>query len=266
MNRNGRSGVNLRERRRTNAHLSSGDYGGTAIRSPSKKDNVRSKSGLAVSRVGIVVVDDHRFMRELIAAMLRRHDSRYEVVAEVADAKSAIDACQRLSPDLVVLDINLPDASGIDIVPQIKKVSPHTRVLLCTAYVTDDRIVDALTSGAEGFAEKTNTWRDFAEAIDRVLGGEHYFCARPSAAFANAAPAIGKGLAPASTAGLSPREKEILALIAEGATSKEIASKLGISVATVETHRRRLMAKLHIRNVAGLVVFAFRAGLIRLQR
>jgi DNA-binding NarL/FixJ family response regulator len=215
--------------------------------------------------VRIVVVDDHRFMRELITAMLRRHDTRYDVVAEATDAKGAIEACQRFSPNLLLLDINLPDASGIDIVPQIKKVSPHTRVLLCTAFVTDDRIVDALNSGADGFAEKTNTWRDFAEAVDRVVGGEHYFCARPSTGLVEAAPPA-QGLVPASTVGLSRRETEILTLIAEGATSKEIASKLGISVSTVETHRSHLMAKLHIRNVAGLVVFAFRAGLIRLQR
>src|SRR5205823_5294925 len=108
-------------------------------------------------------------MREVIAAMLRRQNSRYEVLAEASDAKGAIDACRRSSPDLVLLDINLPDTSGIDIVPAIKKVSPNTRVLLCTAYVTDDRILDALRSGAEGFAEKTNTWSDFLEAIDRVV-------------------------------------------------------------------------------------------------
>jgi DNA-binding NarL/FixJ family response regulator len=216
--------------------------------------------------IRIVVVDDHRFMREVIAAMLRRQDSRYDVLAEAADGKSAIDVCRRVLPDLVLLDINLPDVSGIDLVPQIKKASPGTRVLLCTAYVTDDRIVDALRSGAEGFAEKTNTWSDFAEAVDRVLRGERYFCAHPSTALVETLPDLRKGLTPASTVGLSSREKEILTVIAQGATSKEIASKLGISVATVDTHRKHIMAKLHIRNVAGLVVFAFRAGLLKVQR
>jgi DNA-binding NarL/FixJ family response regulator len=265
MSHRGSSSVNLHERRRTIAYRSGSQSGARPIRPRTKNRDVRNRGG-AVSRVGIVVVDDHQFMREVVAGMLRRHNSHYDVLAEAADAKGAIEACQTFSPDLVLLDINLPDASGIDIVPQIKKVSPRTRVLLCTAYVTDDRIVDALASGAEGFAEKTNTWKDFVEAIDRVAGGEHYFCARPSAALLEAAAANGKGLAPASTVGLSRRQKEILTLIAEGATSKEIASKLSISLATVETHRRNLMAKLHIRNVAGLVVFAFRAGLIRLQR
>lgn len=223
-----------------------------------------SGNGARERPVRIVVVDDYRFMREIIATMLRRQ-GRYEVLAEAADAKGAVEACARLTPDLVLLDINLPDVSGIDLVPQIKRVSPKTRVLLCTAYVSDDRILDALRSGADGFAEKTNTWGDFVEAIDRVVGGEHYFRAGTNAALVGM-PDKHKGLARASTAGLSGREKEILTLVAEGATSKEIASRLGISVGTVDTHRKNVMAKLHIRNVAGLVVFAFRAGLITLQR
>jgi DNA-binding NarL/FixJ family response regulator len=233
---------------------------------PREKQPASDRGRAHEGPIRIVVVDDHRFMREVIAAMLRRQDSRYQVLAEAADAKEAVDACQRLSPDLVILDINLPDMSGIDLVPKIKKVSPQTRVLLCTAYVTDDRILDALHSGADGFAEKTNTWSDFVDAIDRVIHGQHYFCSHTSEALVEAAPNLREGLAPASTVGLSSREKEILTHIAEGATSKEIASKLGISVATVDTHRSHLMAKLHIRNVAGLVVFAFRAGLIKLKR
>src|SRR3954464_2364917 len=100
--------------------------------------------------------------------------------------------------------------SGIDVVPLIKKVSPDTRVLLCTAYVTDDRILDAFRSGAEGFVEKTNTWNDFVEAIDRVIAGERYFCAHTSTALVRAAPEIETALAPVSTVGLSSREKEIL--------------------------------------------------------
>jgi DNA-binding NarL/FixJ family response regulator len=215
--------------------------------------------------VRIVIVDDNPFMRELIATMLRQHSSRYEVLAEVADAKSAVEACERLAPELLLLDINLPDSSGITIVPKIKQLSPKTRVLLCTAYPSEDRILDALRSGADGFAEKTSTWGDFIEAIDRVVGGEHYFRAT-GAALVGAAPAtVRSGLTRVSTAQLSSREKEILTLVSEGATSKEIACKLGVSAATIDTHRRNVMTKLHIRNVAGLVVFAFRAGLIKLQ-
>lgn len=216
--------------------------------------------------VSIVVVDDHRFMRELISAMLGRQDGRYKVVADGGDAKSAIAACAKLRPDLLILDINLPDESGIDAVSKLRKVSPDTKILLCTAYVTDDRVLDALRSGAHGFVEKTNSWNDFVDAVERVARGEHYFCARSSGALGDASSAVQRELAPASTVALSSREKEVLTCIAHGSTSKEIAQKLGVGVGTVDTHRANLMKKLHIRNVAGLVVFAFRAGLIRLAR
>ncbi|MDQ3626782.1 MAG: response regulator transcription factor [Verrucomicrobiota bacterium] len=214
--------------------------------------------------IRIVVVDDHQFMRELIIRMLGRPAARYTVVAEGADAKGAVAACEEFQPDLLILDINLPDESGIDAVPRLKEASPRTRILLCTAYVTDDRVIDAMRSGAHGFVEKTNTWNDFVDAVDRVGSGEHYFSSHHSGALTDIEPAERGGLTPASVVGLSGREKDVLQLIAHGNTSKEIAAKLGISVGTVETHRTNLMKKLHIRNVAGLVVFAFRAGLIRL--
>lgn len=217
---------------------------------------------VAQEPITIVVIDDHRFMRELIINMLGRQEGRYKVVAEGGDVKRALAACEQLRPDVLILDINLPDESGIDAVPKLKCASPRTHILLCTAYVTDDRVLDALQSGANGFVEKTNTWDDFIEAIERVSRGEHYFSSHPCSALSALAPSA---LAPASTVGLSPREIEVLTLIAHGSTSKEIARKLGISVGTVDTHRTNLMKKLHIRNVAGLVVFAFRAGLLKLS-
>ena len=221
-------------------------------------------NGAAGAPLSVVVVDDHRFMRELISTMLRRQDRFYDVVAEGGDARAALEACERLKPDLLILDINLPDESGIDAVAKLKRASPRTRILLCTAYVTDDRVLDALRSGAHGFVEKTNTWKDFIDAVKRVGGGEHYFCAQGNGALSDIPLSARKQIGPASTAGLSPREKEVLTLIAHGGTSKEIAQELGISVGTVDTHRTNLMKKLHIRNVAGLVVYAFRAGLIKL--
>ena len=205
--------------------------------------------------VSIVVVDDHRFMRELISAMLARQEGRYTVVAEKGDAATAIAACRELAPDLLILDINLPDFSGIEAVPQIRKHAPKTRILLCTAFVTDERVVEALRCGADGFVEKTNTWDDFIEAVQRVSRGEHFF---RSSSRSNG------HTQPAVTASLSPREKEVLKLIAHGHSSKEIADKLFIGVGTVETHRAHLLSKLKARNVASLVAYAFRSGLVRI--
>ena len=224
----------------------------------------RTSKELRSSRpVRTVVVDDHVFMRELIGARLSRENSRFKVVAEVGDAAAAVAACRRFSPDLLILDINLPDQSGIDAVPELKRVSPETSILLCTAYATDDRIADAMRSGAEGFVEKTNTWDDFINAVNSVSGGERYFrSSSPKLRSVNDAsqPRISSTAKPR----LSQREREVLALIAEGSTSKEIASKLFISLQTVETHRSNLMTKLKVRNMAGMALHAVQMGLVKL--
>jgi DNA-binding NarL/FixJ family response regulator len=215
--------------------------------------------------ISIVVVDDHRFMRELISGMLARQEGRYEVVAEKGDAATAIAACKELAPDLVILDIHLPDMSGIAAVPEIRNHSPKTRILLCTAFATDDCVAKALRSGADGFVEKTNTWDEFIEAVQRISAGEHFFRAKSSPAPADSS-GTDRGSRPAAPViPLSPREKEVLKLLAHGDSSKEIAAKLYIGVGTVETHRARLLSKLKVRNVAGLVAYAFRSGLMRMR-
>jgi len=223
------------------------------------------KAGKAETPISIIVVDDHRFMRGLISAMLARQEGRYKVVAEKGDAATAIAACKELTPDLLILDINLPDGCGIEAVPQIRKHAPRTRILLCTAFATDHRVVEALRSGADGFVEKTNTWDDFIEAVQRVSGGEHFFRSQrgPASPDSNSADNRRSGASPAVP--LSPRERQVLTLIAQGHSSKEIAAKLYIGIGTVETHRASLLSKLKVRNVAGLVGYAFRSGLMRLQ-
>jgi DNA-binding NarL/FixJ family response regulator len=216
--------------------------------------------------VRIVVVDDHRFMREMISRMLTRQPELYSVIAEAPDATTAIAACEQHAPDLLILDINLPDMSGIDAVPKIRSVSPLTRILLCTALVSDERVIDALRSGAHGFVEKTNSWDDFADAVERVRCGEHFFRSTTSSAPPEPRPNGMSIASPVPQVPLSRRECEVLTLIAHGQTSKEIACALGVSFGTVDTHRTNLMRKLKIRNVAGLVVYAFRAGLIEVPR
>lgn len=204
------------------------------------------------NRRRIVVVDDHAFMRDLIARELTRNDGHYEVVAAVGTAADAVAVCRRLKPDLLVLDINLPDQTGVAAVPELRRASPATRILLCTAYPKEDWFGEATSCGAEGFVEKTNTWDDFLVAVDRVSGGQRYFCAdgkRDSAKEQS------------NSVRLTPREREILKLIAHGLTTKEIAAKLFISIPTVETHRSNLMSKTGGRNMADLVRFAIDAGL-----
>ena len=204
------------------------------------------------NRQRVAVVDDHAFMRDLIARELIRSDRPYDVVAAVGTAADAIAICGRLKPDLLVLDIKLPDRTGVAAVPEIRRVSPATRILLCTAFPTEDWISEADRCGADGFVEKTNTWDDFLLAVDRVSRGQRYFCS-------GGGPRRENGRKPAIE--LTPREREILKLIAEGRTTKEIAARLFISIPTVETHRANLMGKTGARNVAGLVRFAIDAGM-----
>lgn len=221
------------------------------------------KEVLAPRSIRIVVVDDHIFMRDLIAATLKRQGERYDVVDSVGTAAAAISACKKLAPDLLILDINLPDQSGMDIVPEIMRVSPATHVLLCTAFPTADRLVEALRAGAKGFVEKTNSWDDFLGAVDRVGRGEQYFSSKSSGITPLSRTALTQQPKRYPGTALSPREHQVLRLIALGGTSKEIARQLFISVATVETHRTNLMSKLGVRNVAGLVLYAFQRGLVK---
>jgi DNA-binding NarL/FixJ family response regulator len=204
------------------------------------------------NRQRIAVVDDHAFMRDLIARELTRNDKRYDVVAAVGTAADAVAVCRRLLPDLLVLDIHLPDRTGVAAVPDIRRASPGTRILLCTAFPKEDWLEKATTSGADGFVEKTNTSDDFLLAVDRVSRGQRYFCS-------GGAP--GRSDDRSGEPRLTRREREILKMIAAGLMTKEIAARLFISIPTVETHRSNLMMKTGARNVAGLVRFAIKAGL-----
>lgn len=216
-----------------------------AVRDPPATNPLRLQSR-------IVVVDDHAFMRDLITRELTRSHKPYDVVAAVGTAAEAVVVCRRLTPDLLLLDVNLPDRTGIAAVPDIRRASPATRILLCTAVPKEDWLDEARICGADGFVEKTNTWDDFLAAVDRVIRGQRYFCSGGN---------LAQNLRANESAGLTRREREILKLIAAGLTTKEIAARLFISIPTVETHRSNLLTKTGARNVAGLVRFAMNARL-----
>jgi len=230
---------------------------------PPTVSTAQKRDSVPVAR--IVIVDDHVFMRDLMARTLGQQSAPYAVVATAGTAANAIAACAELKPDLLILDINLPDKNGIDALPELRRVAPAMRVLLCTGFPTDDRISDLAATGAHGFVEKTNTWDDFLHAVDQVSHGEYYFCSHT----AGVAPQRGRlqqNGQSSPTSPLTAREKEIITLIAQGLISKEIAAKLHISYATVETHRANLMTKIGARNAAELVSYAFRTGLVKPER
>jgi DNA-binding NarL/FixJ family response regulator len=221
------------------------------------------RSNRKLKPLRVLLVDDDEFMLEVVGKLLRHEARSYAVVAAVGDARSAVVKAAEFLPDIVVLDINLPDKNGIESVAELRNASPNSRILLCTAYATDERISEALRSGAHGFVEKTGQWSDLIKAIDHVAAGEHYICPRSTAALAyhaqrdKAPDAASKRLNK-----LTPREIEVLGLVTRGYASKEIAGSLHLSSGTVDVHRSNLMKKLGIRNLAGLIAFALESRLI----
>jgi DNA-binding NarL/FixJ family response regulator len=166
---------------------------------------------------------------------------------------------EQLHPDVAILDIAMPLLNGLDAAREIRRVSPRTHVLLLTMYSEDQYILEGLRIGAKGFVKKTHAAEDLVQAIREALRGRTYLSPEMSRAVVEAYQSRTK-LSPDP---LSQRERQVLQLVAEGKTTKEIASLLNISVKTAETHRTRIMKKLEIHETAGLVRYAVRRGLVQ---
>lgn len=204
----------------------------------------------------VLLADDHHAVREGLKALLQREGM--EVVGDAADGRSAVAAARELSPDVVVLDVAMPVCNGVEAARQITSAAPGMAVILLTA-LTDTRFaIDALQAGVRGFVLKMQRYEELLEAIHAVWRGGLYLTPGASKAMMDACVAAD----PQGGKPLSPREREVVRLVAEGHSSKEIAEQLQISVKTAEFHRGRIMEKLQIHNTAGLVRYAIREGLI----
>jgi DNA-binding NarL/FixJ family response regulator len=207
--------------------------------------------------ISVVLADDHQIVRQGVRALLERRG--FEVVGEAEDGNEAVRLATRLLPDIAVLDIAMPSLNGIDAAREIRRVSPDTRIILLTMLTEDHRLVEALRAGVSGYLLKTRAAEDLEIAIREVRRGGVYLSQGLSRdvveAYLN-----GKSLAAVE---LSTRERQVLQLVAEGKTTKEVASLLGVSVKTAESHRTHIMAKLDIHDTAGLVRYAIRNGIIQ---
>lgn len=204
----------------------------------------------------VLLAEDHVMLRQGVAKLLEA--AGFEVVGEACDGREALNLARRLSPDVVVLDIGIPGLNGIDAARAVVKEVPVTRVVVLTIHDEDAYVLEALRAGARGYVLKTQAGQDLVRAVQDVLSGGIYL-----------SPGVSSSLVEAFLAGtavppdpLTPREREVLQLIAEGRATKEVAAVLGVSVKTAETHRTRLMAKLGIHHTAGLVRYALRRGII----
>ncbi|MFO1521449.1 MAG: response regulator transcription factor [Kiritimatiellia bacterium] len=214
-------------------------------------------------KLRILLADDHTLLREGLKTLLER-ESDLQVVADVANGRLAVRKAEELRPDVVVLDVDMPELNGIEAARQLSAAHPRLRIV-CLSMHSGARFVDAmLEAGALGYVLKNEAAKTLVTAIRKVAGGEVYLSPEINTGlvrrYVRKQPAAG---GTAFTA-LSDREREVLQLIAEGASSKEISTKLGVSEKTVSTHREHIMAKLDLHNVADLTRYAIREGIAKL--
>lgn len=209
----------------------------------------------------MILADDHELVRAGIRAIVNGFDN-VSVEAETGDGKEAFDLVRRLQPDVLLLDVTLPGLNGLEVAERVARLEHcETRVLMLSMHAGPEYVARALQAGASGYLLKDSAVEELASALEAVLAGRRYLSRGIDAAVVEAFLAAGVGEG-ALLAVLTPRQREILQLIAEGTSTRDMAERLFVSVKTVETHRAQIMERLGIRDVAGLVRFAIRAGLI----
>ena len=212
--------------------------------------------------IQVVIADDHRMLRDALVMVLERQDD-IKVAGQAEDGVEAIERCHALRPDVLVLDIPMPRLNGVEVARSLGRKLPKVRILVLSAY-TDKRFVyETLKAGAAGYMTTAAALSELPRAIRAIAMGQQYLSPQISESLKDAVTPDGKlnlEVAPQ----LSPREREVLHLVADGVRSAAIARRLGITEATVEVHRRNLMRKLDIRNIADLTKYALREGITSL--
>jgi len=208
--------------------------------------------------VKILLADDHAMFRDSLKALLEREG--FEVVAEASDGREAIRLTRRLNPDLAIVDLGMPVLNGIGAAREIRKRCLNTKTILLTMFEEEAYVLGALQAGVRGYVLKAQAAADLVRAIQEVSHGSIYL-----------SPGISRAVVDAflnkktnfKEDPLTERERQVLQLIAEGKSTKEVAQILGVSFKTAESHRMRIMGKLDLHNTAGLVRYAVRRGLVQ---
>jgi DNA-binding NarL/FixJ family response regulator len=211
--------------------------------------------------IRVLLADDHTLVRAGIRGLLQGL-SGVEVVGEAGDGQEALRAAESLRPDVILLDVGMPGLNGLEVAGRLATLDPSIRVIILSMHTSEEYVLRALRAGCVGYLLKASAVAELEVAVRAVARGETYL-----------SPAVSKrvvddyvsrtGGATDPLDALTPRQREILQLAAEGHSSKEIAQRLGVSYRTVETHRAQLMERLGVHDLAGLVRFAVRVGLIR---
>jgi len=209
----------------------------------------------------IVIAEDHTILREGLRSLLSEH-SEFSVVGEAGDGLAAVALAKKLKPDLVLMDLSMPRLAGLDAIREITRRRPQTRIVALTVHKTEEYVLAARAAGALGYVLKDDSSAELLAAIRSVLAGKPYLSAEVRALLPAASPAGRGGGSGTVWDAVTPRERAVMKLIAEGHRNREIADLLGISAKTVEKHRAKSHGKLGLHNAAAVTAFAAKKGLI----
>jgi DNA-binding NarL/FixJ family response regulator len=211
----------------------------------------------------ILVADDHDLMRRGIKTLLESHTG-WEVCGEAKTGREAIDKVEELKPDIVILDISMPELNGVEAARRIRKTSANTEILILSMHYSDQLIREIVDAGVRGYIVKSDSDRDLILAVETLAKHKPFFTPHATEVILGNFNAGGLAVVAPALIGnrLTSREREIVQLLAEGRSSKEVASSLGISVKTAETHRANIMRKLDLHSVSELVLYAVRNQIV----
>jgi DNA-binding NarL/FixJ family response regulator len=231
------------------------------VASPSNSDVL----GLRNANLRILVADDHDIIRRGLRQLLMSRPG-WEVCGEAKTGREAVSASETLKPDVIVMDISMPDLNGLEATRQIQKASPNIGILILTMYFTDQLVRDVIECGARGYILKSDADKELVSAVEALSNRRTYFTREASEILLNGLSRPDVVLDPKATPRqrLTNREREIVRLLAEGKSSKDVSATLGISVKTAETHRANIMRKLELHSVSELVRYAIRNQIIEL--
>jgi len=214
----------------------------------------------------VVVADDHEVVRKGLRSILEEQPG-WEVTGEASDGREAVDNVKSLRPDVSVVDVGMPGLNGLEATRQMLRNDPQTRVLILTMHESDPLIREVLDAGARGYLLKSDASRDLVSAVDAIRKNKTYFTARVAQmvldGYLDKKPRAAAVESDVPTSRLTPRQREIVQLLAEGKSSKEVAVALGLSVKTAETHRANIMRRLNCHSVSELVRYAIRNNIIQ---